>query len=146
MSTLCQAPSIELHFNPDGTVRPCCLHARPYGTVGTDRLAEIWNGARRRSLIDQLTAGSFPAGFEGCAAGVSIEGRIGSYPELFDRRVRIAAPTSCDAPATAPVPDWPTWIEFNLSNRCNLPLVACAGHLSSAIRPPRERRVPSVAS
>lgn len=144
MSTLCQAPSIELHFNPDGTVRPCCLHARPYGTVGTDRLAEIWNGARRRSLIDQLTAGSFPAGCEGCAAEVAIEGRIGSYPELFDQRVRIAAPTSGDAAGTATVPDWPTWIEFNLSNRCNLQCVQCDGELSSAIRAHRERRAPLV--
>lgn len=62
-----------------------------------------------------------------------MEGRAGSYPELFDARRRGDADV-------AEAYGWPTWIEFNLSNKCNLQCLQCDGELSSAIRIHRERR------
>jgi molybdenum cofactor biosynthesis enzyme MoaA len=113
--------------------------------VATQSLTEIWNGARRRFLVDQLGNGLFPDGCEGCAAEIEIEGRADSYPELFDRRLPLGHPPPDSAAPSAlelRPPEWPSWMEFNLSNRCNLQCVQCDGELSSAIRIHRERRAP----
>lgn len=133
-SPLCHAPSVELHLSPDGAVRPCCLFADPLGVIGERTLSDIWHGQRIDAVRADLAHGTFPTGCAGCESEITIEGRSGSYPDLFELRRRR---TPIDG-------DWPTWIEFNLSNRCNLQCIQCDGELSSSIRSQREGRPPLI--
>lgn len=126
----CRAAEMALHFHPDGAVRACCVNSIPLGHIGIDRLPDVWSGVARRDLVARLARHDMSAGCGGCASELAVEGRSGSYPELFDERAQGGGT------------DWPTWMEFNLSNSCNLQCLQCDGDLSSSIRAHRERRPP----
>lgn len=130
-ATACEAPSSQLFLNPQGDVAPCCRRLVPYGNVGSDSLLDLWWGAERRRLEAALVADDYSHGCEACGDEVATEGWEGSYPASFGSRRRH------DAGAR-----WPAWIDFNLSNACNLQCVQCSGELSSAIRTHREHRPP----
>ena len=135
-STACHAPQVQLYFFPDGDVRPCCMNTEfPLGNVGEQRLLEIWHGARRRRLVERLAADDFSLGCEPCEWEIAVEGRASSLPAHFDAK---AGHVTAAASSTA----WPRWMEFNLSNTCNLQCVQCFGDLSSSIRIHREKRPP----
>ena len=70
-----------------------------------------------------------------CAWELEVEGRGSSFPGHFDAK---AGHLRRD-PASAA---WPRWMEFNLSNSCNLQCIQCNGDLSSSIRIHREKRPP----
>ena len=132
----CYAPSVQVYFDPNGDVRACCRNARhPLGNVAVDRLRDIWAGDRRAALIDHLAVDDWSLGCQGCGTEVAQEGRDGSYPASFDGRA-----THLDGdPASGA---WPNFMEFNLSNACNLQCLQCNGDLSSSIRIHREHRAP----
>lgn len=125
---------MSLHFSPDGSVRPCCVSTTPLGTIGKARLPAIWHGRNRRDLVYQQSQPGVPNGCGACASQVATEGRSGSYPELFNARGSVDP--------EGETTHWPTWMEFNLSNACNLQCLQCDGSASSAIRAQRERRPP----
>lgn len=126
---------MQMHLLPDGDVRACCRNAIPLGNITEQRLPEIWFGARRSEMEQLLSTATTPTGCENCAAEVTAEGRRGSYPEVFDFW---ADELDWERSANR----WPTRLEFNLSNRCNLQCLQCSGDLSSAIRIHREHRPP----
>ncbi len=132
----CYAPSVQLYFFPDGDVRPCCINSTyPLGNVGEQRLLEIWHGARRRALVDRLAEDDFSLGCSTCAWEIEVEGRDRSLAGHFDHKAtHLTSRPSSGA--------WPRWMEFNLSNACNLQCIQCNGDLSSSIRIHRERRPP----
>ncbi|MFZ4668802.1 MAG: radical SAM protein [Microthrixaceae bacterium] len=136
-ATACHAPSVQLFLQPDGAVRACCRQLVAHANIAEQSLLDIWTGATRRELVDRLACNDWSGGCENCGQEVSIEGRTGSYPAFFD--VRATHLTS--DPETG---RWPRWIDFNLSNACNLQCAQCSGDLSSAIRIHRERRPPLV--
>jgi len=132
----CYAPSVHLYFQPDGDVRACCLNLTyPLGNVAEQGLLDIWHGERRADLQARLAADDFSRGCETCASAISNEGRENSYPRSFDDK----ATHLTDDPSTGA---WPRFMEFNLSNACNLQCIQCNGELSSAIRIHREHREP----
>src|SRR4051794_38914681 len=120
----CYAPSVQLYFDPSGDVRACCRNTRhTLGNVGRERLRDIWAGERRLALVDRLAVDDWSLGCQGCATEVDQEGRAGSYPASFDAR---AGHLTNEAGSGA----WPTFMEFNLSNACNLQCLQCNGDLS----------------
>ncbi len=130
----CYAPSVQLYFQPDGDVRACCRNmSYPLGNVGSTRLTDIWEGARRHELVGRLAADDYSHGCEGCEWEINTEGRDGSYAQSFEA---LAGHLTAD-PASG---EWPRWMEFNLSNSCNLQCIQCNGDLSSSIRIHREKR------
>jgi len=132
----CYAPSVHLYFQPDGDVRACCINlTHPLGNVAEQRLLDIWHGERRADLQSRLAVDDFSRGCETCASAISNEGREASYPRSFDDK---AAHLTDDPSSGA----WPRFMEFNLSNACNLQCIQCNGELSSAIRIHREGREP----
>lgn len=133
----CHAPAVQMFLKPDGSVRACSRNLVAYGNIADRPLTEIWSGIERSTLVTRLGDDDWSGGCENCGQEVQIEGREGSYPVFFDVRARhlTADPESGR---------WPRWIDFNLSNACNLQCIQCSGDLSSAIRIHRERRPPLV--
>lgn len=127
----CLAASLNLYFFPDGQVRPCCRHAEPLGTIGHDRLIDIWRGQARSQMVDSLGRGEYVGGCGGCGIEVAIEGRSAAYPSSFDQFGDQLGDGA-----------WPLRMEFNLSSVCNLQCIQCNGDLSSSIRLHREGRAP----
>lgn len=124
----CHAAGMQLHFLPDGAVKPCCMSRQEFGNVATHTIREIWDGHDRRSLVEGLQAGRFPPGCSQCEIDIARDGRSGSIPDNFDelQQESVVRGWSC--------PDGPVRMEFNLSNACNLRCAHCNGDLSSAIR------------
>ena len=113
---------MHLYLAPNGDVRSCCQAQWPVGSLPFERLRDVWRGVRRRELVAALAADDFSLGCQACADEIALEGRAASYAAMFDAE-------------QDPGPDgWPSFIEFNLSNRCNLRCVQCGPELSSAIR------------
>lgn len=134
-STMCAAPSMQLRLDPNGLVTTCCKTLRPLGHIGRNSLDEIWNGALRHEIEDALVAGDFSVGCERCGAEIEMEGRPASYAAYYDAW---ADHLTTDPASRA----WPTRMEMNLSNSCNLQCIQCDGDSSSAIRIHREGRRP----
>lgn len=135
LGTACGAPSIQLRLDPNGVVTSCCKTLRPLGHVSTSSLREIWDGARRHALEDALIEGDFSVGCERCGAEIEAEGRAASYAAYYDEWT---GHLTTDPASRA----WPTRMEMNLSNACNLQCIQCDGDSSSAIRVHREGRAP----
>jgi radical SAM protein with 4Fe4S-binding SPASM domain len=135
-STGCLAPSLQLYFQPDGDVRACCMnYSNPLGNVARQRLHDIWHGEERAAMQRRLALDDFSHGCENCGVAIATEGRESAYPHTFD----LKAAERTDDPTTA---RWPTFMEFNLSNICNLQCIQCNGELSSSIRIHQEHRPP----
>ena len=134
-STACAAAAVQLRFEANGIVTTCCRTLQPLGHIGRDRLIDIWNGERRRSLEAALENWDFSHGCQPCGAEIDLEGREPSYAAIHDE---FAVGLTAD-PATRM---WPKRMEFNLSNSCNLQCIQCDGESSSSIRLHREGRPP----
>ena len=133
--TACAAPSIQLRFDANGLVTTCCRTLQPLGHISRDRLVDIWAGQRRNDVVTRLERDDFSAGCQPCGAEIQLEGRASSYAAIHDE----LATHLTSSPASRA---WPTRMEFNLSNACNLMCIQCDGESSSSIRAHREGRAP----
>lgn len=129
--SLCYAPHSSLYFDTSGNVRVCCHnYAHPAGNILKNSLDEIWNGEKIRILRAALERNSFGPGCDFCHFQTA-EGNFANAAMLrFDR---------------FPIPpelQWPSQMEFSISNACNLECVMCRGQWSSAIRAHREKLPP----
>jgi len=121
----CRGPAVSLHFSIMGTVHACCENGiYSLGDVRADTLDEIWHGAPRREMAAALARGEYPEGCDLCAVEHRLGNRASTPAPPFD---------------WLPEGDWPSQLEFTLSNRCNLACVQCTGLNSSTIRKVREK-------
>ena len=119
-----------MHFSLAGDVHACCQNGTySYGDVTTTSLVDIWEGARRRAMVEELDGGRYPLGCEGCAIEHGLGNRRSTPAQAFD--------VFSEGPSR-----WPRQLEFTLSNRCNLACIQCNGDNSSTIRAQREGRPP----
>lgn len=126
-STLCYAPFKSLYFGHGGKVYACCYN-RQYilGTIPEETIEEIWFGQKADKLRNYIKHNDLTLGCGGCdnlftaknfdAVKASM---YDHYPELANR--------------------FPSLMEFELSNICNLECIMCSGEFSSSIRKNRER-------
>lgn len=136
IDTPCFAPFSNLYLNTDGDVRACCVNdAYPLGNITTQRLPEIWGGARQAVLRAKIRAHDYSAGCGHCAWRA--DGGMRTYAEVYDHLRDQGGPLDDEG-----VPTFPRRIEFNLSNSCNLACHMCHGGLSSTIRLHREKLPP----
>ncbi|MBL8778119.1 MAG: radical SAM protein [Acidimicrobiales bacterium] len=128
--SVCNAPLTNLYFTVDGQVAPCWLHF----TASTPRwspdvsIADIWNGPHFTKLREAHRRHQFPNGCQVCEHNIE----TGNLPlaAAYDNG--------------HPIVGWPTMLELELSNLCNLECVMCSGQLSSKIRRNREKKPPLV--
>jgi MoaA/NifB/PqqE/SkfB family radical SAM enzyme len=142
-TTLCHAPETGLYFGRDGKVSACCYsRSAPFGRYPDQKLTEMWFGAKIQQMRDRLRASVMPVGCGICAeqlrAGNYGGLLAGNYDDLATapRAAWSALPGRPIPPPPRPV--YPTKMEFELSNKCNLECAMCNGFFSSSIRANRE--------
>ena len=119
----CNAPWVSLEFDPSGWVYACCAsHLYPLGRVGTDRLADLWNGPRAEVLKEALRRNDLTVACASCRWHLE-HGRTDTDAAVYD-----------EYPLSDASPNGPRAMTFALSNRCNLGCVMCSPELSSTLR------------
>jgi MoaA/NifB/PqqE/SkfB family radical SAM enzyme len=123
-ASVCNAPLTNLYLQADGTASPCWLYypSQPPKWSPTRSLADIWTGPEMTAVREALAEHRFIGRCTECEHDI----RTGNEP--------LAAAYDNDRP----IGDWPTMLELELSNLCNLECVMCNGLLSSRIRKNRE--------
>jgi radical SAM protein with 4Fe4S-binding SPASM domain len=136
---LCYAPFTSLFFDTFGLVRACCVNRRYIlGDINKERLDDIWNGERSRKLREALVVDDLKLGCEHCEWQL----KDGNFSEERAAYSSLHALKYDAFPVAGDGKYWPTNLEFNLSNTCNLECVTCFGEFSSSIRSRREKLPP----
>jgi MoaA/NifB/PqqE/SkfB family radical SAM enzyme len=124
VKSACYAPFVSLYLNTTGAVQACCRNQTfILGNINDQRLTEIWNGGKIDALRKALTDYNFNHGCTYC------EWESKRRSDSFSIRLM-----SDPYPVVSPQPEWPSVIEFNGSNTCNLECIQCCGESSSSIR------------
>lgn len=128
--SVCNAPTTNLYFSVDGQASPCWLYfpMRPPKWSPERSISDIWNGPEFTKVRNALAEDRFIGRCSECKHDIE----TGNRP--------LAAAYDNEHPIGA----WPTMLEMELSNLCNLECVMCHGRLSSKIRKNREHKPPLV--
>jgi len=124
----CHAPFNSMYFNVHGEVGPCWLNLNGYGTYPGQSVHEIWFGQHFIALREALKAKDMEYSCGTCLHNIRNGNHVSALARLHDYPY--------------PLGQYPTVMEFELSNRCNLECVMCKGELSSTIRKNREHLPP----
>ena len=123
---LCNAPVNNMYFTVHGTVAPCWL------TVGaidrwspTHSISDIWVGEKYQQIRDNIANDIFKGKCAECKK--DIDNGVWPLAKAYDQFT---------------VKKYPSLMELELSNQCNLECVMCSGTLSSGIRKNRDKLPP----
>ena len=122
----CRAPHNNMYMTVRGEVGPCWLQVSSDEVWSHDRsMNDIWNGEKFNNIRENL-------------ANDVWDGPCGTCKYNIDNDVWPLA----KAYEPYPVKDYPTMLELELSNQCNLECTMCSGVLSSGIRKNRDKLPP----
>lgn len=129
---LCNAPFRSLLFIPTGEMM-VCHYNRGYqlGKYPNNSIEEVWQGDKLKALRNCITNHDLSAGCQACFYDLSIKNFRALGASKYDF-----------IPANGP--GFPSLMEFQLSNTCNLECVMCSGEYSSGIRANREKEAPYI--
>ena len=123
---LCNAPVNNMYFTVHGTVAPCWL------TVGaidrwspTHSISDIWFGEKYQQIRDNISNDIFKGKCGECKKDV--DNGVWPLAKAYDQFT---------------VKEYPSLMELELSNQCNLECVMCSGTLSSGIRKNKDKLPP----
>jgi radical SAM protein with 4Fe4S-binding SPASM domain len=122
----CVAPFNNMYFTTEGRVAPCWLLVGHLDTWTTERsIKDIWFGEAFTKYRNNLTNGIFEKDCRVCKQ--KIEADTWPLAMAYDGFT---------------VKEYPTLLELELSNQCNLECIMCEGRLSSGIRKNRDNLPP----
>jgi MoaA/NifB/PqqE/SkfB family radical SAM enzyme len=122
----CIAPLNNMYFTTEGQVAPCWLQVGYVDQWGPGRsIKDIWNGEVFNKIRHDLKNGIFNNKCGVCKSKIDAD----TWPLAL-------------AYDGFPVGDYPTCMELELSNQCNLECIMCEGRLSSGIRKNRDKLPP----
>lgn len=122
----CLAPYNNMYFTTEGRVAPCWLLVGHLDTWGPDKsIRDIWFGEKFSSYRKNLKNGIFESECRICKQKIEAD----TWPLAL-------------AYDSFSVKEYPTLLELELSNQCNLECVMCEGRLSSGIRKNRDKLPP----
>ncbi len=124
----CHAPFNSMYFNVHGEVGPCWLNLNGYGRYPEQGLRDIWFGSRFSALRSALQEKNLSYSCSTCLKNIRSGNHVSALARLHDHPYALG--------------EYPSVMEFELSNRCNLECVMCKGELSSTIRKNREGLTP----
>jgi len=123
---ICKAPVNNMYFTVFGTVAPCWLTVGAIDKWSPDRsISDIWFGENYNRIRNNIANNIF-------------EGKCAECKKDLDNNVWPLA----KAYEEFPVREYPSLIELELSNQCNLECIMCSGILSSGIRKNRDKLPP----
>lgn len=127
--SFCYAPSVNMLFSTDGSVKACC-HNKDFsiGKYPEMSIADMWRGEKAGAFRERMRRFDLTEGCRVCEADLVSGNYLETSARHFDTMPRHEA--------------YPTMMEFWLSNTCNLECVMCTGELSSSIRQHREKLPP----
>ncbi|MEZ5322518.1 MAG: twitch domain-containing radical SAM protein [Microthrixaceae bacterium] len=127
---ICNAPFTNLYFSVDGQASPCWLYFPPEVPRWSPErsIADIWNGPEFTAVREALRRDEFIGRCSECEHDILTGNRPLAAAYDFDH----------------PLGEWPSMLELELSNQCNLACVMCHGGLSSRIRRERDHLPPIV--
>lgn len=128
--SICNAPLTNLYFSVDGQASPCWLYfpAVPPKWSPERSIRDIWQGEEFTKVRAALAEDRF----------------IGRCKECEHDILAGDRPLAAAYDFPHPIGEWPSMLELELSNLCNLECVMCHGRLSSKIRKNREQLPPLV--
>ena len=118
---ICYAPDKGMFFSKEGLVNPCCLNRNHiYGEIPKNSINEIWNGNKIHELRQLLNNSDLP---ESCSLCIN---RIlcGNFDAVKARHYDEVSLKK----------KYPSMLEFELSNNCNLQCIMCSPEFSSSIK------------
>ena len=125
---LCHAPFKSIYFAMGGKLFTCCFNKVYHlGIYPEKSIKEIWFGDKADKFREALKRDDLSFGCQGCGhllAGKNFEGVPIKNFDYFDWDEQ----------------GYPTKMDFELSNTCNLECIMCRGELSSSIRQNREKK------
>jgi len=127
-SLVCHAPSNSMYFNVHGEVGPCWLNLTEMGKYPENTISEIWFGEQFSKLRKAVKSEDLAYRCGTCMHNMKQGNHVSVLAKLYDYPY--------------PIKEYPTVMEFELSNKCNLECVMCKGELSSTIRKNREKLPP----
>lgn len=126
----CWAPFRSMYFGFRGNTSVCCFNKmHVIGTYPAQSIREIWFGAKADEIRQSLSKSDFSLGCQSCHELITAENYSGLPAKNFD-------------PLPINSNRFPSKIDFELSNECNLECIMCRGEFSSAIRRNREKLPP----
>jgi sulfatase maturation enzyme AslB (radical SAM superfamily) len=126
----CWAPFRSMYFGFRGNTSVCCFNKmHVIGTYPAQSIREIWFGAKADEIRQSLSKNDFSLGCQSCHELITAENYSGLPAKNFD-------------PLPINPNRFPSKIDFELSNECNLECIMCRGEFSSAIRRNREKLPP----
>lgn len=127
---VCHAPFKNLYFGWGGQAIACCYNrSHVMGTYPQQSIKEIWFGEKANDLRRHLEQNDFSLGCNGCLQQIMAGNFDATKAKQYD-----IFPSNANR--------FPSVMEFELSNVCNLECEMCSGDFSSLIRENREKRPP----
>lgn len=123
---VCHAPFNNLYFSSEGKVANCWLTFDDPEVYSEDNtIKEIWNSEKFNKLRENIKDFNLSARCATCLKYLENNNHTNVLAKAYDNNF--------------PITDFPSMMEFELSNTCNLECTMCTGLLSSAIRANREQ-------
>lgn len=122
----CLAPFNNMYFTTEGFVAPCWLLVGNVDNWSKTRsISDIWFGEKFKKFRENLKNGVFESKCGVCKHKIDSD----NWPLAM-------------AYDSFSVKEYPTLLELELSNQCNLECIMCEGRLSSGIRKNRDKLPP----
>ncbi|MDP6909849.1 MAG: SPASM domain-containing protein, partial [Flavobacteriales bacterium] len=127
---VCWAPFKSLYFGHYGKAIACCYN-RTYilGNYPEQSIDEIWRGQQAENLRKYISNNNLDHGCQGCKSQILARNFDATKAKQYDQ-VKLNRN------------GYPSVMEFELSNVCNLECEMCSGDFSSLIRQNREGKPP----
>lgn len=123
-SKICQAPFRNMYFNVHGQAAACWLTFRNSEKYPSKSIMEIWEGSYFNEIRDAIN-----------------KNQLSKYCNVCEKNIlngNFQNPLAKAYDLEEPIRNYPTIMEFEVSNKCNLECIMCNGNLSSSIRKNRD--------
>lgn len=124
---LCNAPFKSLRFSQSGNVLACCFNRGfSLGKYPENSLHDIWFGDKVSNLRKYIDHNDLTLGCNECSRRIQ------------NKYFALSGAYQYDYLSDYPKNKYPTMLDFEISNTCNLECVMCLGENSSSIRSNRD--------
>lgn len=124
-SKICQAPFRNMYFNVHGQAAACWLTFHNSERYPQKSIGEIWRGQYYQELRDAINNKYLAKHCHVCEKNILKQNFHNPLAKAYD--------------LDQPIISYPTIMEFEVSNKCNLECLMCNGNLSSSIRKNRDQ-------